>query len=402
MNHAVPQHAATGVSKPETTVLYLLDYTELGGGETSFLAFVDELRRAAPRVRPVVVVPGPGAVADRLAELGVETRIIAYPRFLRRGPLPWFSLAAARRLGALMDEARPRWVHANNFFGMFYAGPGARRRGIPLIWTCHGWFDIDTRIKAWAARRFAARVSCVSEAVRCEAESRLGGRPPTTTDYLGILPFDEHVENGGELRAAVRAEFGVAQDVPLVAVVGRFQPIKGHGVLLDALPEIRNRVPDLQVWLIGEAQAGDAGEAAHQGLIKRRVLDEGLSHCVRFLGFRRDARRLLRGVDALVIPSLRESFSMAAVEGLEAGIPIVGPDGWGPKEIIEAPRTGLLFKPGDAADLAQRIIEGLLKIGAGADFDALAGPARVKEWFSVEAHVRRTLAIYDGLLAEGT
>ena len=108
-----------------STALYLLDYVDLGGGETSFLAFIEEWLREVPAVRPVVVVPGEGPVGRALGELGVEARVIAYPRRLRRGPLPWFSLGAAKEIEALARRIQPSIIHANNFFGLLYAGLAA-------------------------------------------------------------------------------------------------------------------------------------------------------------------------------------------------------------------------------------------------------------------------------------
>ena len=82
-------------------VLYLLDYADLGGGETSFLAFIEQWLRAAPQARPVVVLPQTGPVSRELEKLGVETHPISFPLRLRRGPIPWFSLPAARRIAIL-------------------------------------------------------------------------------------------------------------------------------------------------------------------------------------------------------------------------------------------------------------------------------------------------------------
>ena len=383
------------------TVLYLLDYTDLGGGETSFLALMDQWRRsgADPPFRPEVIVTGRGPVAERLEALGVGIHVVGYPLRLRRGPLPWFSLAAARQIGGLMDALRPTVVHANNFFGLTYAGVPARRRRVPLVWTCHGWYELEGMAKPFIARRFATHVACVSEAVRLEAARALGRPDRTSTDYLGILPFQDKDAGGpaGELRDSVRHEFKLSPHAPLIAVLGRFQPIKGHALLLDALPQIRRRVPDLKVWFIGDALFGSREETEHKRLLERRVRAEGLGEAVRFLGFRSDARRLLRSLDALVIPSARESFSMVAVEGLEAGVPVIGPDGWGPREIIDAPATGLRFRPGDQQDLARVVVEALTRSGEAHAFDPAAGPRRVEQLFSAQAHLERTMALYHKL-----
>ena len=432
-------------------VLYLLDYADLGGGETSFLAFLEEWQRAVPQARPVVILPQAGQVSQALGKLRVETHLIDFPRRLRRGPIPWFSLAAALKIDRLARRLDPAIIHANNFFGMLYAGLAARRRGVPLVWTCHGWFEVDKPLKRWIARHCATHATCVCEAVRQEAARFLTKPGFTSTDYLGIRPFMSDLETCVDvparararnrnrldasdysdldqptqepidpssqgstasqgftaspastaiLRQTIRQEMGVPPERPLIAVIGRFQPIKGHQHLLDALPQVRRCVPDLKIWLIGDALFGSAEEASHKRLIERRVREEGLSDCVEFLGFRSDARRLIRALDALVIPSERESFSMVAVEGLEAGVPVVAPDGWGPKEIVEVPRTGLLFKPANPASLADRLIQALTREGEGAAFDPTAGPRRVEDLFTVAAHVRRTLALYQSLIGD--
>ena len=57
----------------QSTVLYLLDYVDLGGGETSFLAFIEEWLCMVPRVRPVVILPDQGPVGKILGDLGVQT-----------------------------------------------------------------------------------------------------------------------------------------------------------------------------------------------------------------------------------------------------------------------------------------------------------------------------------------
>jgi glycosyltransferase involved in cell wall biosynthesis len=375
------------------TVLYLVDHTDLGGGETSFLEFLRAALERPADLRPVVVVRGEGPLTDALRGLGVAVEIVDYPLRLRRGPFPAPALATVGRIVELIDRHRPGLVHANNFFGLVHGGRAARRRGLPVVWTCHGWWELDNRFKVWLARRLADRVLCVSEAVRREADSRLGGRVPTQTRYLGIAPFQkgETAEDRLLTRAAVRDAMKLTEVDKAIAVVGRFQPIKGHARLLEAMPRLIGRRPGLVVWFIGEAILGDPADTAEKARLARRIAEAGWDERVRFLGWRDDARRLMRALDALVVPSERESFCMAAVEGLEAGVPVVGPDGWGPAEIIDVPATGRRFRPGDAADLAGQVLA-VLEPGSG--FDPQAGPRRVAERFSAAAHLAGTLEVY--------
>ncbi len=377
-------------------MVYLLDLVDMGGGETSFLALARAIvRRGA--VAPHVVAPAEGPLTRELQALGVPVSIIPFPRRFRRGLLPAWSPAAARAIERLLAERPGALVHVWHFFGLLCGGPAARRQRRRCLWTCHGAFDLGNLPRRLAARRYADHALCVSESVR-EVAARVLGDSRATTHYLGIEPFEA---DASATRAQIRAELGEPAGAPLIGVVGRFQPIKGHDLLLDALPAMRAALPRLRVWVIGDALYGDAAESAQKARIERRVRDEGHAGAVRMLGFRHDARRLMRALDALVIPSFAESFSMVAAEGLEAAIPVIGPDAGGPKEIIDAPATGLRYAAGNAGALAQATVAALLRQGEGARFDPQAGPRRVRELFSVDAHLDRLLDHYRGARGGG-
>lgn len=381
--------AETPIAVPK--ILYVLDLVDLGGGETSFLAFME---RARGTIDPFVVVPARGPLTESLDRLGIGFAVIPFALRFRRGLLPAWRPGPARAIEALARRIGPALIHVFHFFGLLYAGPAARRLGLPLVWTCHGDFELSNPLRRWAARRWATHAACVSESARAAAAAALGPER-VSINHLGILPFA--AAGAPVTRAAIRVELGEPPDAPIVGVIGRFQPIKGHQYLLDALPAVRRGVPQARLWVIGDALFGSTIEAAHKARIEQRVSDEGLSSCVRFLGFRADARRLMRALDAVVIPSEAESFSMVAVEALEAGVPVVAPDAGGPREIVDVPATGLRFGPRDSADLAAKIVAVLTREGAGAAFDPAAGPRRARALFSVDAHLERTLALYGRL-----
>ncbi len=381
------------IMKQSPTVLYLLDHAQPGGGETSFLVLMKTWLQANLPVTPVIIMPEDGPIRSELENMGLEVVLINYPRRTRYGIIPWWSFSAASLIMDTVVRLQPAIIHANNIFGMFYAGKAARKLGIPLVWTCHGWFDIDTRVKAWFARRNVTHISCVSESVFEEVTRRLGSIPDSSIDHLGIEP-----ETGDVARETIRRDMNIDSNCTLIGVLGRFQKIKGHHLLLKALPTVTEKVPNLKTWFIGGAL--NIEEQARLRDLQEMARRDHAGNFIEFLGFRPDARKLLKALDALVIPSLAESFSMAALEGLDAGIPVVGPDGWGPREIIAPPRTGLRFNPGDAPDLAKKIIQVLLRKGESADFDPAAGPARVRKHFSVKAHLKRMTTLYHRLTEE--
>lgn len=375
-------------------ILYVLDLVDLGGGETSFLAL---MKRAREAIEPFVIVPALGPVTDALARLDIGFAVIPFALRFRKGLIPAWRPGPGREIEALARRVEPALIHVFHFFGMVYAGPVAKRLDLPLVWTCHGDFELSNPFRRWVARRWATHAACVSESARRAAAAALG-HDRVSLNYLGIPSFDPGGAAGAPVsRNAIRAELGEPDDAPIIGVIGRFQPIKGHQYLLDALPAVRKALPDARAWLIGDALFGSPIEAAHKAAIERRAREEGLSTCVRFLGFRNDARRLMRALDAVVIPSEAESFSMVAVEAMEAGVPVIGPDIGGPREIIEAPATGLRFEPRDSVDLAAKIVSVLTRQGEGSAFDPAAGPRHVRALFSIDAHLERTLALYGRL-----
>ena len=136
--------------------------------------------------------------------------------------------------------------------------------------------------------------------------------------------------------------------------IGRFEePRKGLQILLDALPIIARFIPDVRLLIAGP---GDGDE-----LIKK--LDIGLRNRIVFLGFlsEREKASFLKSISVYVAPNTGgESFGIILTEALSAGTPVVGSDIPAFQAVLENGDAGLLFKNGDAPDLAKVLI-GLLR-----------------------------------------
>ena len=118
---------------------------------------------------------------------------------------------------------------------------------------------------------------------------------------------------------------------------------------------------------------------------------------VKFLGKRDDARRLMAGFDALVLPSAFEGMPNVVLEAMAAGTPVVASRIAGMTEVVADGETGLLFEPKRPSDLARKVQRLLEEDGLG---QQLAENAKkvVGEKFTVEAMTAGYVRLYEGLL----
>ena len=130
----------------------------------------------------------------------------------------------------------------------------------------------------------------------------------------------------------------------LLFYVGRITPEKGVQVLLQALPSIREKHPDVRLLV--------AGRNSEQLL---PLVDEsGIGDAVDLLGFIDSEMRdcLYRSVDAAVFPSLYEPFGIVALEAMAAGCNVIASQVGGLAEVVDHRRTGLTVRVNDTQSIA--------------------------------------------------
>jgi glycosyltransferase involved in cell wall biosynthesis len=148
-------------------------------------------------------------------------------------------------------------------------------------------------------------------------------------------------------REAVRREFGLPEDAPILGIVGRVDPGKGQEDTLAAFARIAPAFPDAHLLIVGNGtiEAKVQAQAAKAGLEKR----------VLFTGKRADVPRLLAAMDIFSHPSRREPFGLAITEAASAGLPVVAYAEGGVSEIVQDGVTGLLVTPGSTEELADSL-----------------------------------------------
>ncbi len=171
----------------------------------------------------------------------------------------------------------------------------------------------------------------------------------------------------------------------LVTSVGRLMPPKGHRYLVEAIPYLTRRFVNLKLLLAGD---GDLRESLEQQ--SRRL---GVQDVVSFLGSRNDVREILALTEVFVLPSTSEGTSMALLEAMAAGKPIVATDIPGNRAILKHEYNCLLVPPGNPEKLAEAIAFLLNHPLIAADYGKNAY-RDVYQQFNIEQTVTRLMAIW--------
>ena len=182
-----------------------------------------------------------------------------------------------------------------------------------------------------------------------------------------------------------------------VALLGYVSSVKRTDMALEIARAIAPRVPGFELLIVGCAQYRPEDFELERALKQRVAADPLLREHVRFCGYQRDVPALLASVAALLHCCPVETFGVALVEAMAAGVPVVAPGAGGPLDIVEHGVTGLLYAPDDSAEAVAHLVR-LLTDPAGALTMGLAGRARVEGLFTSRAYVASVSAALEGLV----
>ncbi len=374
-------------------ILYTSWYTGLGGGETDLLTLAHSLDKS--RFEPHLLLPVEGKLAERWREAGWQTHIIPY-----RGastyfvPAIWARFPVVRRFARLLRELRIDLIQSD-YHTLPLIAPAARELGLPVTWTICGWWF---QPKPWQRSFFRA-----IHAVARSQVVRAGflGEPPfmpaerLPVIYSGLDTERFHPRLDGRV---LRRELEIAEDAPVVALVARFQRVKGHHVFQQMAERILVEQPDTQFIVAGDDVFDVAADQRYRDQILARARSSPLlRNHLHYIGFRHDVEMVYAAADVLVCPSEFESYGKANLEAMACGKAVVSTERGGPAETIEHGVSGLLVAPNDAEALAEQVLR-LLRDKELRERLGKAGRNRVLRLFSAEAAAIAHTKIYEELL----
>ena len=317
---------------------------------------------------------------DRARRLGVRTGELPHPRD------PGFGSAVARHL--LAHPADVFHVHVGTGREDFDGARAARAAGVPaVVQTLHyPWLMGSPKHQTPLHRslRPVDHVITVSQAQRRTYE-RIG----VPSGFMTTVPNGVRPRGRGPGREAARAALGLTPDQPVVMTVGRLTVMKGHVHLLDAVPSLVRRFPDLAVVVVGRGHL--------EAQLRARAEALGVQDAVHLVGHRADARGLLDAADAFVLPSRHEGMPLVLLEAMDARLPVVATRVIGSEEVVLDAETGLLVRPRDSAALGAAITTLLADPQRSAELGR-AGHRRFVRCFTSVRMASDTLAVYEQVL----
>lgn len=366
-------------------ILFLSYLSGIGGGETFLLNHASRLDRA--EFAPHVILASEGPLLERLRQLEVSTTVLPY----RKDRSAMSALAVVGSLIRTIRRNRIRLVHLNDMELGKFGAIAARLCGVPVIWTCHGWWYASPPREVFY-RVMLDRVVSVSHAVQSSLTRRGILAPRQACVIHPGIDLERFAPAAPDVELAQQWELPPGRVT--VAIVGRFQPIKGHDVFLDAARLVARACPEAEFLIIGGNVFGvDEDAVNHRRLLARVEADPELRSRVRFLPFQSDMARAFSVVDLLVSASDAETFGMVHVEAMACGKPVVSTDRGGPADIVADGTTGFLVPPRNPEALAKRMIELCENPELRARMGE-AGRARALEHFDVERQSASYQALY--------
>lgn len=375
--------AAACAPRPRRVVLFINTLTR-GGTERNVTALCRHMDKSR-YVPEVWTLLSGGENEQAVRDAGVDIRCLDR----RNSRSPKFALHAAREIARSDADLFHVFLPAV----MFYVGLSKIlfRASQPVVYS----EATSLVVQPWLQpmRAWLVRTQCVGYAANSDASRAFLATYGIPPERIQLIPNGHEVDHFRQPldRQAVRSAAGWGKDERVAIFVGRLVDTKRVCDLLEATARLRVAgARNLRVAIVGDGPERQALES--------QTLQAGLGDVVQFMGMRRDVADLLRSADLFVFPSEMEGLSNAVIEAALAGLPIVGCEIGGVRDVVESGRESLLVSTRDPQALAAAMRTYLEQPEVARSHSA-AARRRAEEAFAIDGALNRLYRLYDQVLS---
>ena len=356
-------------------ILQILPELQVGGVETGTIDFAKYL---IEKGHSSYVISHGGELVSELEANG--TKHFTLP--VHQKSL-WVMVRMVKAVRQIIIDHDIDIVHARSRVPAWIAFFACRKTKAAFITTCHGYYrhPFFSQVMGWA--KFVIVPSTVIAKHMRETFH-------VPFEHIRYIPRSVNLEKFAGLTKEINNPH-----MPIIAIIGRITPLKGHVYFIRAMAQVVRSYPRARIWIIGDAPKK---KPTYKQEVEMSVKRWGLTNHIEFLGNRQDVPQLLAKVDVVVMSSIYpESFGRVMLEAQAAGVPVVATRVGGLMDIIDDNQTGLLVEPKDTEAMAQAVLK-ILQNANLANNLVQQAKEKIKTHYTLEHMAGQTLAVYEELL----
>jgi len=341
--------------RKEIKVLCVIESLGLGGAERLLVSLLPHISKGKIHV-DVVSLFTDTSLSQELEERGIK--VLPFNITHR-----WNIVSTTYKLFTVLKAGNYDVVWSHLYFGNLYSAlVGYMLPSLSVIWTLHSPRNamshseagIRFRLRGFFERLLgeyrANKIVAVSKSVALDYKSSTKWKSVDVI-YNGIELSDFPSAISFEECTLIRKKYDVLPDDLLIVTPGRYSPEKGHSVMVGAFALLVNRFDNKVIRWVA-AGYGDSKKSLEKlissyGIEDKITLLDSLPHS--------SMLSLIQSADLVVLPSIRESFGISAVESMYLGTPVVVSNVDGLAEVV-ADSVGVKVKPNDSEELSEAIL----------------------------------------------
>jgi glycosyltransferase EpsD len=322
---------------------------------------------------------------------------------IQRSPFQVKNVAAYQELKEVINKNDYKIIHCHTPMGGVLtrlAAKEARKNGTKVFYTAHGFhFCKGAPIMNWLLyypieKVLAGYTDCLitinEEDYNLAISRRFMAREIEHVHGVGVDTERFKPMNSAEKRKQ-REKLGYKENDFLLFYAAEFNKNKNQQLLIKALAEIKDSIPNARLLL--------AGEGVLQEFCRKLAVELSVEHMVDFLGYRNDIVNLLPMCDVAVASSLREGLPVNIMEAMACGLPVLATKNRGHNELIVNQYNGWTVSSENINDMANKIkhlaSEQTLITTVGEN-----GRERIEKTYSVNTILNENSHLYEKYMKE--
>lgn len=268
-----------------------------------------------------------------------------------------FDWSTMRMLSKIISKQQIDVVNAHHFLSFFYSFYGcklANRRG--LVYTEHSLWEIEAISPKW---RFIGRMLLpfadaavgISDEVRNGLKSTFklkGSKACVITNGVDCQLLGPAVD-----KAQYKTKYGFSGSDIIIGMVANLKNNKNHIFLLQVFRTLQKTFDNLKLVFVGQGFTGDPEGSEDE--IRSFIKESDLQKSVSLLGARSDVPDLLKTFDIFCLTSFQEGLPISLIEAMASGLPVVGTDVTGIKDVINHKTNGFLVELNNEKQLSDAL-----------------------------------------------